>query len=200
MSQIDQEQIPALDIPVVEYFTKTAISLFRQFVYGQDDDSSKYNAYKDFNNAAMFQVAEVEVNPKNSSGKTPANASYSLSVKNTESYRLARRYAGQNETFISIVTVPQTIYEEYDIIYMNQYDSLLVGKERKIWNPFSKREVTKGEEVIEYPKNVTLKEVYVDNLYGEVSLLNMSFFSDADPEHKFRKLFTNAIIKKDGLY
>jgi hypothetical protein len=103
---------------VVEYFTKTAISLFRRVIYGKDDDSSKYEAYKDFNNAAMFQVAEVVVNSVlNSTG--PANASYSLSVKNTESFRLSRRYANQNNSKISVVNGPQTIYEEYDIIYMN---------------------------------------------------------------------------------
>jgi hypothetical protein len=95
LSQIDY--IAALDIPVVEYFTKSAISIFRRIIYGEDDDSSKSEAYKDFNNAAMFQVAEVVVDTyMNSTG--PANASYSLSVKNTESFRLARRYANMNAT------------------------------------------------------------------------------------------------------
>ena len=83
---------------------------------------------------------------------------------------------------------------------MNQYDSLMVGKERKIWNPFSKNDPNEGEEVVEYPKNITLKQVFVDNLYNNVTLLNMSFFSDADPEGMFRKLFTNAIIHKEGVY
>ena len=38
LSQIDY--VEALDIPVVAYFTKTAISLFRNVIYGKDDDSS----------------------------------------------------------------------------------------------------------------------------------------------------------------
>jgi hypothetical protein len=76
-----------------------------------------------------------------------------------------------------------------------------VGKERKIWNPFDKRDTKKGGvEVTEYPKNVTLTEIYVSNLFNDFSVLNMSFFSDADPEQRFRKLFTSAIIQKDNLY
>lgn len=43
---------------------------------------------------------------------------------------------------------------------MNQYDSLMVGEERSIWNPFSRKSVDKEkEEVVVYPKNVTLKQV-----------------------------------------
>jgi hypothetical protein len=79
---------------VVEYFRKTAISLFRSIVYGTDEEISKSESYKDFNNAAMFQVADVQLNNPKTSAKKSANASYSLSVKNTESYRLARRYGG----------------------------------------------------------------------------------------------------------
>ena len=47
---------------------------------------------------------------------------------------------------------------------------------------------------------MTLRRISIPNLQKNVSYLNMSFYSDADPEHKYRKLFTNAIIKKDGLY
>ena len=57
LSQISY--IETLDIPVVEYFKETAISIFKSVFYGLDDDSSKNEnePYKDFNNAAMFQVA-----------------------------------------------------------------------------------------------------------------------------------------------
>ena len=69
---------------------------------------------------------------------------------------------------------------------MAQYDSLFVGKERNIWNPFSKKnrgeQTEEGLEVVEYPKNVTVTNVFVPNLYTDVTLLNISFFSDADPE------------------
>jgi hypothetical protein len=82
---------------------------------------------------------------------------------------------------------------------MNQYDSLMVGKERKFWNPFNK-DGKEGEMVTEYPKNVTLTELYVDNLYDNVSLVNMSIFSDADPEEKFRIVFTEAVVYKNGSY
>ena len=96
----------------------------------------------------MFQVAEVVVNEyQNSTG--PANASYSMSVKNTESYRLARRYANQEDNKVSVVAMPQSVIEEYDIIYMNEYDSLIVGKERHIWNPFDKSVESEGEIVVE---------------------------------------------------
>ena len=54
----------------------------------------------------MFQVADVEVTDNNWPWKYAANASYSLSVKNLESYRLSRRYADQGEKFTQIVTVP----------------------------------------------------------------------------------------------
>ena len=64
---------------------------------------------------------------------------------------------------------------------MSQYDTLMVGKERKIWNPFSRNEQNEGEEVIEFPKNITLKQVTVENLYFDTTLLNISFLSDADP-------------------
>lgn len=47
---------------------------------------------------------------------------------------------------------------------------------------------------------MTLKQVFVENLYNDVTLLNMSFYSDADPEGMFRKMFTNAIIRKEGVY
>ena len=47
---------------------------------------------------------------------------------------------------------------------------------------------------------MTLKQVKINNLFNPVTLLNMSFYSDADPEAKFRKMFTNMIIHKDEVY
>ena len=47
---------------------------------------------------------------------------------------------------------------------------------------------------------MTLKQVTINNLYNSVTLLNMSLFSDADPDAKFRKMFTNMIIHKDEVY
>lgn len=150
----------------------------------------------------MFQVANVEVESKSSSvgNKEAASASFALSVKNTESYRLARRYDNQEKSQVSVVAMPQAVLEEYDIIYMNEYDSLIVGKERHIWNPFDKSAESEGEILVEQPKNVTITQVYIHNLERNSSYLNISFYSDADPEHKFRKLFTNAPINKNGTY
>ena len=72
------------------------------------------------------------------------------------------------------------------------------------WNPFGrghkKQKHEEDEPTFEYPKNITLKDVNVKNLFSEISLLNISFFSDADPEGKFRKLFTNFIVQKDQNY
>ena len=82
--------------------------------------------------------------------------------------------------------MPQTVIEDYDVIYMSQYESLFVGKTRKIWNPFSRKQDKEPEVIIEYPKNVTLKSVLIENLYEESTLLNVSVYSDADPQAKFR--------------
>lgn len=101
-------------------------------------------------------MADVEVNPKTSPWKDAGNASYALSIKNLESFRLARKYADRGEQFIQITTVPQTVYEEYDIIYMSQYESLLVGESKwNIWNPF-RRNPKKSEVDKVWPKNITL--------------------------------------------
>jgi len=84
------------------------------------------------------------------------NPSFALSIKSLESFRLRRKYEGKGEKFMTITTVPQTVYEEYDVIYMSQYETLLVGKEWKIWNPF-KRGTPKTSKVLPtYAKNVTI--------------------------------------------
>ena len=83
---------------------------------------------------------------------------------------------------------------------MTSLNTLMVGKPRKFWNPFNKDQPNQGQEEIEYPNNVTLKQVTINNLYNSVTLLNMSFFSDADPDAKFRKMFTNMIIHKNEVY
>lgn len=146
----------------------------------------------------MFQVADVEVKPKVSPQST--NASFALSMKSQESFRLARQYKDKGETFVSIVTMPQTVIEDYDVIYMSQYESLFVGRERKIWNPFSRSENNEAEEVvIEYPKNVTLKSVLVENLFDDSTLLNVSCFSDADPQEKFRLIVADVPVKRNGV-
>ena len=109
----------ALDIPVVDFFVDSAISLFRQVTYSNEYGNRRY---KDFNNAAMFQVAGVKTNSNNRAvydTSAPPDASYALSVKILESFRLGRRYQDQTSTEPTVITVPQLIYEEYDVIYMN---------------------------------------------------------------------------------
>lgn len=95
--------------------------------------------------------------------------------------------------------MPQTVIEDYDVIYMSQYESLFVGKERKIWNPFSRKQKNQPEVVIEYPKNVTLKSVLVENLFDDSTLLNVSCFSDADPQGKFRLIVADVPVKRNGV-
>lgn len=58
------EKSPVADIPIVSYFFDTAISLVKSFIEG--DDASDEDTYKNFKNSAMFQVADIEVNPKTS--------------------------------------------------------------------------------------------------------------------------------------
>lgn len=101
--------------------------------------------------------------------------------------------------------MPMSIYEEYDIIYMNQYDSLMVSDSGKnFWNPFQRDELRSNhkyeENEIIYPKNITFKEVFIGNLFHDVSLLNISYYTDADPDQRFRKLFTSAIVYKNQVY
>jgi len=76
---------------------------------------------------------------------------------------------------------------------MNQYNSLLVSAlSKNWWNPFWKQPPPPR---VVFPNNVTFTDVHVGNLFYDVTLLNVSVFSDADPERKFRKIFENFIIK-----
>jgi len=99
MDQVDQED--GMDLATIDYFANTAINLFNRVIL--DDLSSdpltvaEIISYKNFANAAMFQVSEIFLSEKEAPYKETANASYSLSVKNIESFRLARRYADQGE-------------------------------------------------------------------------------------------------------
>lgn len=51
-----------------------------------------------------------------------------------------------------------------------------------------------------FPKNVTLTEIHVGNLFHDRSLLNISILTDADPKLRFARLATNIPIEEDGTY
>lgn len=88
----------------------------------------------------MFSVAEVIVDSKEKPWKNTGNSSFELSIKTTETFRIARMYADRGEEFTFTLTKPKVIEEEYEVIYMSSYDSLLVGSPRKFWNPFGRNQ------------------------------------------------------------
>ena len=40
---------------------------------------------------------------------------------------------------------PKPVEEEYEVIYMNAVNSLMVGQPRKFWNPFSREQPNIGQ-------------------------------------------------------
>ena len=65
MSQVESGE--ALDLPKMGYFMENAISLFKTIVFGGPEDSEEDPIFfKDFNEAAMFQIAEVIIESRKS--------------------------------------------------------------------------------------------------------------------------------------
>jgi len=74
----------------------------------------KTASYKDFNNAAMFQVSDVTFNPMENK---PA-AAYMMSVKIWETSTIAKKWLFEEaESEAGIATKSQKIMLEYDALY-----------------------------------------------------------------------------------
>ena len=52
----------------------------------------------------------------------------------------------------------------------------------------------------DHPKNITLKEIYVGNLFNINSKMNVSILTDADVQQRFSRILTNVEIEEDGTY
>jgi hypothetical protein len=55
-----------LDLPKIEYFMTAAISLFKTIIFGGSDSTEEDPIFfKDFNEAAMFQIADIVIDSRN---------------------------------------------------------------------------------------------------------------------------------------
>ena len=52
----------------------------------------------------------------------------------------------------------------------------------------------------DHPKNITLKEIYIGNLFNINSKMNVSILTDADVKQRFSRTLTNVEIEEDGTY
>jgi hypothetical protein len=52
----------------------------------------------------------------------------------------------------------------------------------------------------DHPKNITLKEIYIGNLFNINSKMNVSILTDADVQQRFSRILTNVEIEEDGTY
>lgn len=87
-----------------------AISLFKTIVFGSADNTNEDPIlFKDFNEAAMFQIADFVIDSKNSPWNQSASASFELSVKNSETFRIAREYEDKGDEFEYVMKKPKSV-------------------------------------------------------------------------------------------
>jgi hypothetical protein len=87
-----------------------AISLFKTIVFGGSDSTEEDPIFfKDFNEAAMFQIADIVIESRNKPWNQSASASFELSVKNSETFRVARQYEDKGDEFKYVMKKPKSV-------------------------------------------------------------------------------------------
>ena len=149
---------------------------------------SKAAMLMDFKNAAMFSVVRLAIDIHFHTVRNLEfgnEAAYALSLKVENTLWMQKFYALDSATPRNLDT-PTNVYEEDE---QDETEPIILNVFQKSPGRFSQeKDVFQEQEDIRYPYNVTLREIYIENLYREVTLMNISVMTDNPHNKRFVKV------------